>query len=138
MYPIKTNKNNDDKTTTNLKTLRNNSTFIVLMLNTLWIGLIFIIQLLTGKLKDKIFIEFAIGKENPIKYEPISFIYVMLFLLVLLIQFCAMIWHRCLTIMQIIRKTSLNGIGKKPRRFFRNTIKYCKRKKIGNQNVQPL
>ena len=46
--------------------------------------LIFIIQLLTDKLKDKIFIQFAIGKENPIKCEPISFIYVMLFLFVLL------------------------------------------------------
>lgn len=134
---MKNNQNHQNETTASLRTLRNNSVFIVIMLNSLWIGLIFIIQLLTDKLKDKIFIEFAIGKENPIKYEPISFIYVMLFLLVLLIQFCAMIWHRVLSIMQIIRKTSLVGVVNKPTRFFGNKFKCVRRKKIANQNLQP-
>ncbi len=49
------------------------------------------------------------GREKPTKYEPVSFIYVILFLVVLLVQFAAMLVHRTITFMQLIRKTSLRA-----------------------------
>ena len=116
-----------EEITEDLKKLRNNSFFAFSMLNALWISLLFTIQLLNAQLKDKVFIEISIGSTSPIKYEPVSFVYVMLFVVILLMQFVAMLWHRGITFMQLIRKTSLRPHFSKAR--LAGLVGRCCRKK---------
>ena len=89
-----------------LKVLRNASFFYFIILNSYWILSLFTLQLFKDKFIDKIYIRVNIYdfKES---YEPVSFCYVMLFVVMLFLQFFTMLWHRVITLIQIIRKTSL-------------------------------
>lgn len=91
-----------------LKELRNYCCFYFLFLNSIWILLLFMLQVLKNKLIDKIYIDITIFGSS-IKYEPVYFVYVMLFVVILMLQFLAMIWHRTITFIQVIRKTNLRS-----------------------------
>ena len=138
LYPLSPSDQHQTQIKSDLATLRNSSFSLVFILNATWISLLFTIQLLTDKLKDKAFLEFAVGRENPTKYEPVSFIYVILFLVVLLVQFAAMLVHRTITFMQLIRKTSLRSIaadGQKTEGVRRRLKKCLGRKKSVSPGV---
>ncbi|CAF0773385.1 unnamed protein product [Brachionus calyciflorus] len=92
-----------------LDELRNRCSFYFLMANSLWYLLLFALQLLKDKLIDKIYISITVFN-NTVKYEPVYFCYVMLFVVMLILQFIAMIWHRAITFIQVIRKTSLRNV----------------------------
>lgn len=109
LYPLKADKNKAQKVA-ELRKLRNNSFFAIFMLNAGWIGFIFTLNLLRYKFEHKIYLKFAVAFEEPSSYEPVSFIYVVLFMTVLLVQFMAMLFHRAIVFMQMIRKTSLRGV----------------------------
>lgn len=95
-----------EKMTEGLKTLRNVSCFYFLLLNSFWILTLFTIQIFKDKLKDRVYIKVNFYGINE-SYEPISFCYVMMFVVMLIIQFLAMLWHRTITLIQIIRKTRI-------------------------------
>ena len=109
LYPLKVDKNQAQKVD-ELRKLRNNSFFAIFMLNAGWIGFIFTLNLLRYKFENKIYLKFSVAFEEPSSYEPVSFIYVVLFMAVLLMQFAAMLFHRAIVFMQMIRKTSLRGV----------------------------
>lgn len=94
-----------------LRDLRNNCSFYYLILNGFWLLIMFTLNLLKPKMVEKIYFDLRFDKsELPAdsdRYEPVSFCYVILFVIVLLMQFVAMVWHRVITFTQVIRKTSL-------------------------------
>lgn len=106
LYPNLNENANKAQMIENLKDLRNTSSYYFLLLNSSWIILLFTLQLLKDKLLDKIYIQISIFNTMT-KYEPVYFTYVLIFVIVLLTQFLAMIWHRTITFIQVIRKTSL-------------------------------
>jgi chitin synthase len=89
-----------------LKRLRNACCFFFVLLNAFWILILFTLQLFKDKLKEKIYIKVSLFGVNE-AYEPVSFVYVMMFVVMLFLQFFAMLWHRAITLIQIVRKTSL-------------------------------
>lgn len=95
----------------NLDELRNKCSFYFLLSNSVWYLLLFTLQLLKNQLQDSIYININIFKHS-VKYEPVYFSYVMLFVVMLILQFIAMIWHRGITFIQVIRKTSLRNCKK--------------------------
>ena len=99
-----------------LRELRNNCSYCYLILNGFWLLIMFTLNVLKSKMIDKIYFDLrfaSVVERTPApaadfgKYEPVSFCYVMLFAFVLLMQFGAMLWHRVITLTQVIRKTSL-------------------------------
>lgn len=102
---------NKEEIKLDLDNLRNKSSFYFLLVNSLWYLLLFSMQLLKDKLIDKIYIRINFY-ENSLRFEPIYFSFVMLFVLMLVLQFVAMIWHRAITFIQVIRKTSLRNDNK--------------------------
>jgi chitin synthase len=92
--------------TEKLKDLRNSSCFGFLLLNSFWILVLFTLQLFKDKLKDRVYIKVSLFNVSE-AYEPVSFCYILLFVVMLFLQFFAMLWHRFITLIQIIRKTNL-------------------------------
>lgn len=107
LYPNLDEQLNKEKVFQGLKELRNNCSYCYLILNGFWLLIMFTLNLLKNKLVDKIYFDLTLNSKYTGKYEPVSFIYVMLFVIILLMQFAAMLWHRVITFTQIIRKTSL-------------------------------
>lgn len=103
---------NKEEIKQDLDSLRNKCSFYFLLVNSLWYLLLFSMQLLKDKLIDKIYITITVF-QNSVKYEPVYFSFVMLFVIMLVLQFVAMIWHRAITFIQVIRKTSLKNEKKK-------------------------
>jgi heme/copper-type cytochrome/quinol oxidase subunit 4 len=68
------------------------------MLNATWIATLLSLNVLQANFKEKIYIYIADQKN-----EPISFLFVVFFLIVILMQFVAMMWHRGITFIQLIR-----------------------------------
>ena len=109
LYPLNEPKSKQEQIASDLKLLRDKCCFLFFMLNSLWIMLLFALQLLKEKLRDKIYFSITLDAEFPSKYEPVSFLFVMLFVVVLFVQFFGMLYHRAITFMQLVRKTSLKG-----------------------------
>lgn len=99
---------NKEEIKSDLDNLRNKCSFYFLLVNSLWYLLLFSMQLLKDKLIDKIYIRINFF-ETSLRYEPIYFSFVMVFVLMLVLQFVAMILHRAITFIQVIRKTSLKN-----------------------------
>lgn len=111
---------NKAKVIEGLRDLRNNCAYCYLILNGFWLLIMFTLNLLKPKMVDKIYLDLRFdhtSQQTPPKdsdkYEPVSFCYVMLFAFVLIIQFGAMVWHRVITLTQVIRKTSLLDSNKR-------------------------
>jgi chitin synthase len=90
-----------------LKILRNNCSYAFLILNGFWITLLFTMQLLKFKLVDKIYLTIGLSSDDTAKYEPVNFVFIMIFIVIMVLQFFAMLWHRLLTFLQVIKNTSL-------------------------------
>lgn len=90
-----------------LNSLRNQCVFGFCMLNAFWIILMFTLQYLKERLKEKIYINIRLSNVELLSFEPTSFLFVSLFVLVLVVQYFTMLAHRSSQFMQIIRKTSL-------------------------------
>lgn len=101
----------------NLRDLRNNVAYCYLILNGFWLLIMFTLNLLKPKMVDKIYFnlrfDYSKTPKDTDKAEPVSFCYVILFAVVLILQFGAMVWHRVITLTQVIRKTSLLDSHKK-------------------------
>ena len=91
-------KSKKERVTLELNDLRNRCCFAFFILNAMWITLLFSLNVLQSQYKEKIYIQLA-GQKN----EPVSFLFVAFFVIVILMQFAAMIWHRAITFVQLIR-----------------------------------
>jgi chitin synthase len=83
--------------------LRNKSVFTFFMLNSIFVLLIFFLELK----KKTLSIKWPFGDKD-LDLEPIGFVFVAFFAIILLIQFVAMLFHRFATLSQILVSTDLN------------------------------
>jgi chitin synthase len=108
LYPIAQQTQNKEEMQQDLTNLRNRCCFNYLILNAFWIILLFTMQLLKNKLEELIYIRISFGSDEiESKYEPVYFMFIMLFLVILFLQFFAMLAHRLITFIQLIRRTRL-------------------------------
>lgn len=116
LYPLPNNPEEKAKVAAQLKELRNKVVFGILMLNSIFILIVFLLQLQ----KDKLHIEWKFSsvsynityfKENVIiefeylQLEPINLVLVFFFSIIVLIQFIAMLSHRFQTMAHILAST---------------------------------
>jgi len=83
--------------------LRNQCVFTFFMLNSILILLIFFLELE----KKSVHIKWPFGNQELI-LEPIGFLFVIFFAIILVIQFIAMLFHRFGTLSHILASTPLN------------------------------
>lgn len=109
-----------DDVKTALKNLRDIAVFAFVMLNALFVLIVFLLQLK----KSHLHIRWPFGAENTITFdesnfeihirreylelEPIGLLFVLFFGIILIIQFIAMLLHRFATISQILASTDLD------------------------------
>ena len=97
LHPLDKDKKKEAKDAADLVSLRNNIVFGYLMLNFLWIVLIFQLQLLKETLQDDFFVPIPRLDDpqgEPDKFEPLGLAFLSVFASILLIQFSATIVHR--------------------------------------------
>ncbi len=135
LYPIVESQSKKEQAIEDLKSLRNNCCFSFLMFNAFWIVLIFTLQLLKDKLRDKIYITIPMDSKNVNMYEPVGFVYVMIFVIVMFVQFFAMLWHRSITFIQLIRKTNLTTIVDKAKILTPKRRKFKKLSRNKTSNI---
>ncbi|XP_046481507.1 chitin synthase chs-2-like isoform X1 [Neodiprion pinetum] len=120
LFPIDEDKAEKTRIAGDLKELRDKSFFAFFMLNALFVMIVFLMQLN----KDDLHIEWPWGIQTNITYdetalevnltseylqlEPIGLVFVFSFALVLVIQFIAMLFHRCGTFAHIVATTTLD------------------------------
>ncbi|XP_071953411.1 chitin synthase chs-2-like [Antedon mediterranea] len=106
LHPIEEDKQMQEAIANRLKELRNKACFAFFMLNAVWIIIIFFLELQSEL--------FAIPLGNiqrtngdPATIEPFQFAFFILFLIILVIQFIAMISHRVYTLLHILAATDI-------------------------------
>ncbi|CAF4758377.1 unnamed protein product [Pieris macdunnoughi] len=127
LRPIDENKAEQDRIKTELKNLRDNMVFAFLMLNVLFVVVVFILQLN----QDVLHIKWPFGQKIKIEYnkdnnmvqidreflmlEPIGSVFIIFFGLVMVIQFIGMLFHRMGTLTHLLSTAQLNWyFTKKP------------------------
>ena len=139
LKPLKKDEDQEKKVSAGLLQLRNMVAFSFLMINSIWVLTIFMLQ----SYKDKIYIPWPVEdsnddeeneeEDNNLKLEPIAFVFMVFFLVVLLIQMVGMLAHRLMTLGHFvsttkigIRENNFNGdeeIKKHAVNLFRSMIK---------------
>ena len=109
LYPLPPDKAREEKLQHDLIQLRNNSVFGYFMLNLLWLVIIFQLQLLKEQLEGGFFIPIprADNPEEFERFEPLGFVFLMFFAVILTLQFLAMIVHRWGTFLHVIAITEI-------------------------------
>jgi chitin synthase len=96
LRPIKKDKKTEEKIQQDLIGMRNNASFGFWMINTIWILLNFMLQLHVAPIT--IFIR---SNGVPVKCEPLGFVFIVFFLLVLTLQVIGMLKHRYIRVLCI-------------------------------------
>nr|QIJ96688.1 chitin synthase B [Glyphodes pyloalis] len=120
LRPIDENKEKQERIKADLKALRDKMVFAFLMLNALFVVVIFLLQLN----QDQLHLQWPFGQKVQIIYdgdanlviidreyltlEPIGFLFVIFFGFVIIIQFTAMLFHRFGTVVHLLANTQLN------------------------------
>uniref|UniRef100_A0AAU6PBV1 chitin synthase n=1 Tax=Osedax japonicus TaxID=385425 RepID=A0AAU6PBV1_9ANNE len=110
LHPLDKDKRKEAQDAQNLIDLRNNLVFGYLMLNFLWIILLFQLQLLKETLEDDFYVPIPRLDDpqgEPDKFEPLGLIFLVMFAVILVVQFTATIAHRWVTFLHIIARTSI-------------------------------
>ncbi|XP_037075582.1 chitin synthase chs-2-like [Pollicipes pollicipes] len=130
LYPLIENKEEKARIAAELDQLRTTVCFFFMMVNVLFVVAIFILE----THQDELHLNWPLGAKNTISFstdtvgrkiqisqtylqlEPIGFVFVMFFALILVIQFTAMMFHRFGTISQILSLVTLSLCGGKKSR----------------------
>ena len=107
LYPLVEDKDHQKKMVRDLKSLRNNGCFIFFMINTLWLVIIFSLQLVSERIRDYVFIPIKRLHNDPLRFEPLGFAFLGFFASILLVQFVSMLWHRYGTLLHLLASTDL-------------------------------
>ncbi|CAF1289999.1 unnamed protein product [Adineta steineri] len=107
LYPLVEDKDHQKKMVSDLKSLRNNCCFVFFMINTLWIVIIFSFQLVSERIRDYVFIPIKRLHNEPLRFEPLGFGFLVFFASILLVQFISMLWHRYGTLLHLLASTDL-------------------------------
>ncbi|XP_050669980.1 chitin synthase chs-2-like isoform X2 [Leptidea sinapis] len=120
LRPLDDNKEEKDRITTDLKNLRDMIVFAFLMLNALFVLVVFLLQLN----QDQLHVRWPFGQKVDIKYdrehnvikidgeylmlEPIGSMFIIFFGVVMVIQFLGMLFHRMGTLTHLLSTVQLN------------------------------
>ncbi|CAG5096672.1 Similar to Chitin synthase (Meloidogyne artiellia), partial [Cotesia congregata] len=120
LYPLDEDKKQLQKTADALNNLRNEFLFKFFMLNALFVLTVFLMQLN----KDTLHLQWPLGlsynityrsetievhfEKNYLQLEPIGCLFIIGFVLILFIQFIAMLFHRYNTFLHLLSNTSIN------------------------------
>ena len=107
LHPLVEDKDHQKKIVSDLKSLRNNGCFIFFMINTLWLVIIFSFQLVSERIRDYVFIPIKRLHNEPLRFEPLGFGFLVFFASILLVQFISMLWHRYGTLLHLLASTDL-------------------------------
>ena len=130
LKPLKKDEDQEKKVSAGLLQLRNMVAFSFLMINSIWVLTIFMLQ----SYKNIIYIPWPVdGSEGKLTLDPVAFVFMVFFLVVLLIQMVGMLAHRLMTLGHFvsttkigIRENNFNGdqeIRKHAVNLFRSMIK---------------
>ena len=106
LYPLVKDKIKEEKDAAALKELRNRISVAFLLLNTIFVVVIFVMQLNM----DVLYIPWPCG-EN-MKVEPIGFMFMMTFGIIMVVQIIGMLVHRTTTFLHIMATTVIQCFGK--------------------------
>lgn len=120
LRPLEENKEEKERIESDLKNLRDKMVFAFIMLNALFVLVIFLLQLN----QDQIHLRWPLGQKVEITYdddsgmvildqeylmlEPIGLLFLVLFGTIMLIQFTAMLFHRLGTLTHLLSTVQLN------------------------------
>ncbi|KAF9415607.1 hypothetical protein HW555_006815 [Spodoptera exigua] len=127
LLPIEEDKRELERIKTDLKNLRDKMVFAFVMLNSLFVLVIFLLQLS----QDQLHFKWPFGQKSSMEYdndsnmftitqdyltlEPIGFVFLIFFGSIILIQFTAMLFHRLDTLAHLLSTTKLDWyFNKKP------------------------
>nr|BBB15954.1 chitin synthase [Ciona robusta] len=125
LYPLDENKDEKARIKENLRDLRNKMTGAYFLANALWLVLNFALQLTITDIS----ISFYINGEK-MQVNPVSFLFLIFFLIILLIQFTCMLMHRWSTALHTLSTTSLKWNDS------RDGYKNVKQKDIENADIK--
>ena len=120
LYPLVEDKDHQKKIVRDLKSLRNNGCFIFFMINTLWLVIIFALQLVSERIRDYVFIPIKRLDSEPLRFEPLGLGFLLFFATILLVQFVSMLWHRYGTLLHLLASTDLKFNWRSPTRTSRS------------------
>ena len=112
LYPLVEDKDHQKKMVRDLKSLRNNGCFIFFMINTLWLVIIFSLQLVSERIRDYVFIPIKRLHNEPLRFEPLGLAFLLFFATIQIVQFVSMLWHRYGTLLHLLASTDLK-IGRR-------------------------
>ena len=110
LYPLDKDPKREQKTKSELRVMRNNIAFAYIMCNLLWIVIIFQLQLLRESLQEEFFVPIPRYDDpygEPEQFEPLGFAFLLIFGLVLTLQFIGTLIHRWGTFLHIIARTEI-------------------------------
>ena len=107
LYPLVEDKAYQAKVARDLKALRNNGCFVFFMINALWMVIIFHLQLVQNKVRDYIYVPIPRLDNEPLRFEPLGFSFLIFFASISLVQFFSMLWHRYGTLLHLLASTDL-------------------------------
>ncbi|XP_078503968.1 chitin synthase chs-2-like [Lissotriton helveticus] len=105
LEPIKEDKATEETIKSDLKSLRNKTTFVYFMINLLWIGATFFLQLIGPSIHitlPKMYTNGTISMTEHLSVEPIGFMFLLSFAFLLLLQFLALLYHRVYTFIHFV------------------------------------
>ncbi|XP_023222883.1 uncharacterized protein LOC111624303 isoform X2 [Centruroides sculpturatus] len=125
LYPIEQNKAREEKVTSELNELRNKVVFTFLMMNSIFILVVFLLQVnkkdlhLKWPIGMKYTITYVVSsrqvriQEHSLEIDPIGIVFVSFFAIILIIQFIGMLFHRLGTMTHILASEELRFCLKK-------------------------
>ncbi|XP_064602765.1 chitin synthase chs-2-like isoform X2 [Liolophura sinensis] len=103
LHPLSSNKEEEAKISADLIELRNNVSFAFFMLNGLWLVIMIALQ----EVKSFVNITIVIDKNEVLRMEPLGLLFLVIFAIILILQFGAMLMHRYDTFTHILSTTSI-------------------------------
>ncbi|XP_078261868.1 chitin synthase chs-2-like [Rhinoraja longicauda] len=92
-----------------LRSLKDKAIFLYLMINVLWLGGTFLLQLISdGIISPKIITNGTVVEDEFLKIQPVSFAFLASFAVLIFIQFVAMLYHRIYTFIHLLSHSSTN------------------------------
>ncbi|XP_077137783.1 chitin synthase chs-2-like [Ranitomeya variabilis] len=88
-----------------LKSLRNKVTFVIFMINLLWIVATFFLQMIGSSVHivlPKVYVNGSHSSTEKLYVDPIGFMFLLSFAILLLLQFSALLYHRIFTFIHFI------------------------------------
>ncbi|XP_048237922.1 chitin synthase chs-2-like [Haliotis rufescens] len=107
LKPIEKDPQKETQNKADLIELRNDVCFLMVMMNALWMAINFMFQLREAATFT---IEYNLnGEVVPLKIDILGLLFIIFFTVLILIQFCGMLFHRWETFLHIISMASLKG-----------------------------